>query len=98
MRGIEVSPETLAVDVADRVGPGGNFLMEAHTLEHFREEQWFPDLTDRQTYENWTKAGAKTMGTRANEQVKKILAEHQPEPLSPERRKAIADIVTRSEK
>ena len=93
MRGIEVSRETLAVDVIDQVGPGGNFLVEEHTLRHFRQEQWFPDLIDRRNYEDWAKAGAKTMGGRANEQVKKILSEHRPEPLPPERRKAIADIV-----
>ena len=97
MGGIDVSRETLAVDVIDRVGPGGNFLVEAHTLKHFRQEQWFPDLVDRRTYENWTKAGAKTMGQRAKEKVKKILDEHRPEPLPPDRRRAIAEIVARGD-
>jgi trimethylamine--corrinoid protein Co-methyltransferase len=35
---IEVTPETLAVDLVDKVGPGGSFLNEMHTAEHFRGE------------------------------------------------------------
>ena len=35
---IEVSPETLAVEVIHKVGPGGNFLNEMHTAAHFRDE------------------------------------------------------------
>ena len=46
MSGIEVSPSTLAVDVIDEVGPGGNFLSTAHTLQHFRSV-WQPSLFDR---------------------------------------------------
>jgi trimethylamine--corrinoid protein Co-methyltransferase len=35
---IEVNPETLAVEVVQKVGPGGNFLNEMHTAAHFRDE------------------------------------------------------------
>jgi trimethylamine:corrinoid methyltransferase-like protein len=30
-----VDHETLATEVVQAVGPGGNFLVESHTLEHF---------------------------------------------------------------
>lgn len=33
-----VTPETLATEVIDAVGPGGNFLETMHTAERFREE------------------------------------------------------------
>ena len=39
---IEVSPETLAVDVLAKVGPGGDFLGQRHTSRHLRESQWRP--------------------------------------------------------
>jgi trimethylamine--corrinoid protein Co-methyltransferase len=37
VRGFAVNQDTLAADVVSRVGPGGNFMSEDHTLEHFRE-------------------------------------------------------------
>ena len=37
MRGIPVSDTTLAVDLIDHVGPGGHYLQEEHTLNHFRQ-------------------------------------------------------------
>ena len=51
MRGIEVNEESLALDVINKVGPGGNFLLEEHTLHHFRKELWHPELMDRNNYE-----------------------------------------------
>lgn len=96
MRGIEVNEESLALDVIDKVGPGGNFLLEEHTLHHFRKEQWHPELMDRNNYEKWRQAGGKTLGQRTTEKVKRILAEYHPEPLSPEKLKQIDAIIARA--
>jgi trimethylamine--corrinoid protein Co-methyltransferase len=41
---IEVSADTLALDLIDRIGPGGTFLDQDHTAEHFREELFFSPL------------------------------------------------------
>jgi trimethylamine--corrinoid protein Co-methyltransferase len=83
MEGICVDQENLAVESIKRVGPGGHFLSDEHTLDHFREN-WQPDLTDRKTYEDWKGRGAKSMGQRAKEKIKKIIERHRPEPLAPE--------------
>ena len=83
MEGIEVTPETLALDVIDQVGPGGSYFGEKHTVRHFREN-WFPSLLNRRNYEQWAAAGGLSLGDRANQRVRQILQEHQPEPLSPE--------------
>ncbi len=82
MEGIPVDRETLAVESIKRVGPGGHFLGDDHTLDHFREN-WQPDLTDRRTYEDWKKRGAKSMGQLAGEKIKRIKETHHPEPLPP---------------
>lgn len=79
-RGVTANDETLAVDVIGKVGPGGHFLSQKHTLKHL-DEQWIPNLIDRSTYEPWKKSGAKEMVTRARETVTKLLKEHNPEPL-----------------
>ena len=77
IRGIEVTRETLARDVIQKVGPGGNFLQEEHTFRHFRQELWMPTLLNRQPYGIWQQEGAKDMGVRVQEKVKEILETHQ---------------------
>jgi len=97
MEGIEISEETLALDVIDKVGPGGHFLGEDHTLRHFREN-WFPELIDRERYDRWAERGKKTLGQRANEKVREILETHVPEPLPEEIKGKLAAIIERAEK
>jgi trimethylamine--corrinoid protein Co-methyltransferase len=81
IRGIEVNSETLARDVMQKVGPGGNFLQEEHTFRHFRNELWMPTLMSRQPYGVWQQEGAKDMAMRVQEKVKEILDTHEVPPL-----------------
>jgi len=83
LKGIEVSPETLALDVMEAVGAGGSYFGEKHTAGHFRAN-WFAKLFNRGNYEQWMAAGGLSLGDRANRRVRQILHEHQPEPLPPE--------------
>jgi trimethylamine--corrinoid protein Co-methyltransferase len=80
LRGIPVNDETTALQVMEDVGPGGHFLEHDHTFEHFKDEIWMPKLLDRQNWENWNAAGAKTYGDRVHERVIEIL-ETETEPL-----------------
>ena len=80
-RGLRVDEDTLAVDVIDRVGPGGHFLSDDHTVKHYREEFWFPTLMDRKQYENWVGAGSKTMGDRIKDNIAKITTTHEVAPI-----------------
>lgn len=97
LKGIKITDETLAVDVIDRVGPGGNFLIDKHTLRHFKEELWYPQYFDRNNYDGWEKAGKKSLGETLNEKVKWVLENHQPEPLNTTVKQAIKEIVERSD-
>jgi trimethylamine--corrinoid protein Co-methyltransferase len=96
-KGIEISEETLALDVIDKVGPGGHFLGEDHTLRHFRGN-WFPELINRDNCESWVEKGEKTLGQRANEKVREILETHAPEPLPEEVKGKLKAIIERAEK
>jgi trimethylamine--corrinoid protein Co-methyltransferase len=85
VRGIEVSDETLALDAIDRVGPGGHYLVDEHTLRYMRTEHYYPSAVfDRQGREMWEEAGATDAWTRAKEIARRILAEHRPELLDPQ--------------
>jgi trimethylamine--corrinoid protein Co-methyltransferase len=81
VRGIEVTKETLAEEVVRKVGPGGNFLAEEHTVRNFRRELYFPTLADRRLRRGWEQDGAKDAAARAREKAREILAEHRPRPL-----------------
>jgi trimethylamine--corrinoid protein Co-methyltransferase len=81
LRGIEVTEETLMLDLIDEVGPGGHFIATRETAERCREEIWMPTLMDRDPWESWTAGGRPTMLDRVRERVQSILASHEPPPL-----------------
>jgi trimethylamine--corrinoid protein Co-methyltransferase len=95
MKGIEVSDETLMLDEVDRVGPGGHFLDTEQTLKRFRDF-WFPGLLDRKRRPEWLQAGSPTLGQRLNARVKEIIKEHQPQPLGPEKKRKIQEILAKA--
>jgi trimethylamine--corrinoid protein Co-methyltransferase len=80
LRGIPVDDATKALDVMDKVGPGGHYLDHDHTYNRFKTEIWRPKLTDRLNWENWTAAGSKTYRDRVHERVIELL-EAETEPL-----------------
>ena len=81
MRGIEINTDTLAIDIIDKVGPGGNFLGEKHTRKHYQSEHDLSTLSDRLTREAWEKKGSKDVVQRAKEAVNQKLETHNVEPL-----------------
>lgn len=81
-KGVKVQDETLAVDLIRKVGPGGVYLAERHTLEWIRKEQFIPsEIIDRKEWKAWKDSGKKDIVKRAHEIVEKKLKEHEPEPL-----------------
>jgi trimethylamine--corrinoid protein Co-methyltransferase len=91
--GIEVSEETLSVDVIGKVGPMGNYLKQPMTLRQFRKEHSIPKLSDRSTRQQWMAAGAKDTKQRARERANHLLETHAPEPLEPELAKGFEKIL-----
>lgn len=91
--GFEITEETLAVDLIDEVGPGGNFLTKRHTSDHVRNAIWMPELLDRQNYQNWEEDGAKSLKERAHAKMENILDSHQPEEITKKKQKNIEKII-----
>ncbi len=84
LRGIDINPETLAYEVIERIGPGGNYLSDEHTVEHMRKERHDPQAITRQQYQAWIDAGSKDSWKKAEEVARKILEEPAEEFVSPE--------------
>ncbi len=74
---MEVSPETLALDVIRDAGPGGYFLSKKHTRKHMRP------LAEKLgiTHEIDAEGKYRDPLEAAREKVRWILANHEPEPL-----------------
>ena len=84
LRGIEVTKDSLAEELINKVGPGGNFMTEKHTVEHMRSEFFYPIVSNRLKREQWIKEGNKDGLKRAKEVVSKILRTHKPLPIPSE--------------
>jgi trimethylamine--corrinoid protein Co-methyltransferase len=79
--GFEMSPEALALEAINEVGPAGDFMAHDHTLEHFRRQMWTPYVTTHDSYEGWAEAGAPDYMARARRYTKQMVESHQPQPL-----------------
>ena len=94
LEGIEVTDETLALDLIEEVGPiPGHYLDKAHTRKWWAKEQFIPILADRLSHAEWVKAGSKNIIERAKERVQEILSTHKPAPLPEDQQKAIDEIL-----
>jgi trimethylamine--corrinoid protein Co-methyltransferase len=82
--GVEVTPETLAVDVIRDVGPGGDFLAHRHTAKNVRKAQWRPTIINRQGHVRWAEEGGLDLKEKARLKARKLLETHQPAPLPAE--------------
>jgi trimethylamine--corrinoid protein Co-methyltransferase len=98
MRGIAVSDDRIALDVIEAVGHDGSFLAEAHTVQNFRKELWFPKLLDRQYWSNWMAAGHSNMHARLIAEKDRLLSKHEPTPLDPALDREIDRIVASARK
>ena len=83
VRGVEVTPETLALDLIDEAGPKNGFMQSDHTRAHYRED-WYPRLVERRNWDAWSAAGGMTFRQRARARALSLLESHVPEPLPDE--------------
>jgi trimethylamine--corrinoid protein Co-methyltransferase len=76
VEGIRVDDDTLAFDLIEQVGPGGNFVTAKHTRHFMRDEHYQPALSDRNSREEWVDEGSKVTWQKAGEMVGQIMASH----------------------
>ncbi len=98
MRGFKVDDEHLATDVIDQVGPGGTFIDQMHTVEHFRSELWMPTILDRSYWPQWQQAGRHDIADKLPARVEELLNTYQQKPLDDDLDKEITRIVNDARK
>lgn len=95
--GIPVSDATTAVEEIMAVGPAGHFLERASTLRGMRDLST-TKLIDRQVRESWEAAGAPVFYESARREARRILAEHEVEPLPDEVTEQMRAIVAEADR
>ena len=81
LRGVQVSDDTLALDVIREIGHGGNFLTHDHTAGFFRKELYFSHLFRRLTIDQWQTQGGRSILEEAHQVVQDVLRTAGPAPL-----------------
>ena len=90
--GFRFTAEDVAVDTIAEVGPGGHFLDRPHTLANMRAF-WRESVMDRSSWEAWENAGRPDAARAAADRARKLLAEHEPEPLPEDVARELDEIV-----
>jgi trimethylamine--corrinoid protein Co-methyltransferase len=90
---VEPTDEAFAIDLVHEMGPGGVYLDQAHTVRQMRKALSVPSLSDRDSYEEWHKKGARDPVQAACERVREILATHHPPPLAEDVRREMDEII-----
>lgn len=90
---MEVSPETLALEVVQTVGPGGHFLAQKHTRQHMRSA-----LQVALTHEIGSDGAYRDPQEVAREKVAWILKNYQPEPLEEAKKSELSRILAAADR
>jgi trimethylamine--corrinoid protein Co-methyltransferase len=91
VNGIQISADTLAMDVIREVGPAGEFITHEHTYNNFKKLS-NPKLMDRDNRENWEAAGSQDIAEVAFDKSLDILKNFQPKPRPDNVQKALDSI------
>jgi trimethylamine--corrinoid protein Co-methyltransferase len=89
LRGVEVTEESLALEVIRETGIGGDFLGSEHTLNHFRGELYEPGLLWRKKRDDWVRDGSRDLATRAEARADDLIAAPRPPCLTADQEKEL---------
>jgi trimethylamine--corrinoid protein Co-methyltransferase len=101
MKSFIVDDEHIGMEMIKRIGIGGSFLMEDHTLKNLRETLYFPQLFDRRMIGAWRqdrkgmleKAKVKVQSVLKKEPIQEYLTPEQVQELEKIYKKAQARLV-----
>ncbi len=89
-KGIVTDENALAMDLTTEEGPRGNYLVNQHTVDNCRKEYWIGNYLGPTMPLSTTILPDLDLVERIDQDLKKIIKNHKPEPLDPEILKKIA--------
>jgi trimethylamine--corrinoid protein Co-methyltransferase len=94
-QGMPLDENGFALDAFHEVGPGKHFLGSAHTMRNYETAFYDFELSDNNSFEQWSEQGSLDITKRANAKWKKQLADYEPPPIDAGVDEALKDFITR---
>jgi trimethylamine---corrinoid protein Co-methyltransferase len=88
-RGMQLDENGFAMDAFREIGPGSHFLGSAHTLRNYETAFFDFELSDNNSFEQWSQEGSRDIVWRANQKYKAMLSAYQPPALDPAKKDAL---------
>ena len=96
--GIKWDDFDAALSAVPDVGPGGHYLGHPHTLEHFQEAFFMPEMFDNNSIEQWQAEGGIEINERALNKARAMLNEYEEPALDAGVNEALLDYIARRER
>ncbi|MEJ2642665.1 MAG: trimethylamine methyltransferase family protein [Desulfosarcinaceae bacterium] len=90
---IEITPESIDVEMIRQVGIGGQYLTQPKTFQLCRTEFYLSDLMNRQNHTGWAAAGGNRIDQTASDLLDKRLAAYEKPGLDPSIEEALSTYV-----
>ncbi|MEM7081155.1 MAG: trimethylamine methyltransferase family protein [Pseudomonadota bacterium] len=94
--GLATDDNALAADAYEEVDPGNHFLGCSHTMRNYETAFYDAELSDSESFEQWSETGSKEAVQRANERVKRELNEYEAPPIDDAIDDALRDYIART--
>jgi trimethylamine--corrinoid protein Co-methyltransferase len=92
-RGLTLDENGFAMDAFQEVGPGSHFLSSAHTLRNYETAFFDFELSDNNSFEQWSQEGSRDIVSRANQKWKAMLDAYQPPAVDPAKNEALLTFI-----
>jgi len=93
IRPLDLTDESIDIDVIKEVGIGGQYLTHPKTFQLCRTEFFMPTLMSRQNPDAWTKSGKKSIDMIAEDKVAQRLATYEKPAIDPAIEKELTEYV-----
>ncbi len=93
LNGIEITPDSLVLDMIKEVGPGGHHFGTSHTQANFRTAFYQPFVSDRRNFGTWEAAGSPDTMQRASQLGERLIRNYEAPPLDDGIREALESFV-----
>lgn len=90
---VDFDESAFAMDLIRKLGPGGVYLGQKHTVDHMRKAISLPMLSDRDSYGEWSRKGKLDRRQAARKKAEEILAEHRPRAFPENVKKEMKEVV-----
>jgi trimethylamine--corrinoid protein Co-methyltransferase len=95
LKPIDITDESIDIDMISTVGPGGQYLTHPKTFKLCRTEFFLPDLMARTNYDAWSAGGKKKIHEIADDQLTSRLAKYEKPDIDPGIEKELTEYVNK---